>query len=398
MRTLALREARALALAASGLDQQPTQASKADVLYVLRQLGVIQIDTIHVVARSPYLVLWSRLGQYDPRWFDELHYPDGLLFEYWAHAASFLPIEYWPLFRAAMLNYDQWGGTYARTWMQENQQVLEDVRNTIAEQGPQRSINFKKPDEHPGGGWWNWKPAKRALDQLWTMGELMIQRRINFQRVYELTERMLPDWDDVEAPSMELAQSRLSEIALRAMGIATARQLADYFRQSKRGLPELLKQWAAAGIVDQVQVEGWNEPAFVHKDHRGWLEHGAPTPQLTTLLSPFDNLIWDRERTAALWQFEYKLECYTPAAQRRYGYFSLPILWKDQLVGRLDAKAERKQGIFRVFALHLEPQIELSEELATDMWHALQACAEWHATPEVVIEKTEPAVLATLLR
>ncbi|HEY1017126.1 MAG TPA: crosslink repair DNA glycosylase YcaQ family protein, partial [Herpetosiphonaceae bacterium] len=141
----------------------------------------------------------------------------------------------------------------------------------------------------------------------------------------------------------------------------------------------------------------WDEPAYVHCDHRGWLEHGPPPATLTTLLSPFDSLVWDRERNLALWGFEYKIECYTPAAKRRYGYFTLPILWRDTLVGRVDAKAERKAGIFRVKALHLEPGVPLTDELLADLAWALRDCAAWHRTPQVVIDITDPPELRAAL-
>ena len=394
---ISLAHARAIAIAAQGLDQRPISPTKADVLATIRRLAIVQIDTIHVVARSPYFVLWSRLGDYDPRWFDELQYPDGLLFEYWAHAASFLPSELWPLLRPAMLRYSTEGWPRAVQWLRDNVAVVEHVRAAIRESGPLRSADFAAPADHPGGGWWNWKPTKTALDLLWSMGELMIQRRVNFHRVYELTERMLPTWNDAAAPTFEQAREQLAEIGLRALGIATTRQLPDYFRQKRAGFDALLRGWVAEGRAVQVQVEGWDAPAYIHRDNLALLEN-PPTPTLTTLLSPFDSLIWDRERTLAFWGFEYKIECYTPAAKRRYGYFTLPILWRDTLVGRVDAKAERKAGIFRVFALHLEPGVPPVDELFADIARALRECAAWHRTPRVIIERSDPPEVAALVQ
>lgn len=388
--------ARAIAIGATGLDRRPEAVDKAAVLETLRKIAVLQIDTIHVVARSPYLVLWSRLGAYDPAWFDELQYPDGQLFEYWAHAASFVPIEHWPLLRPRMLLEREEISQNERAWLDKHGAVLEQVRATIKERGPLRSADFAAPEDHKSGGWWEWKPAKTALDILWTRGELVVERRINFQRVYELTERFLPNWDDSMAPSPEAARAGLAELGLRAMGIATAQQLPDYFRQRKAGMAELLERWHSEGRVIKVGVEGWQEPAYIHSDHAAWLDQ-PPQPTLTTLLSPFDNLIWDRERTLALWDFFYRIECYTPAPKRRYGYFSLPILHKDILVGRLDAKAERKHKVFRVFALHLEPGVAVSEELAEAVAGMLLECAAWHGTPEVVIERSDPAAFGPLV-
>lgn len=391
---LTLAEAQRIAVAAQALDRQPpTQPSKADVLTLIRRLGCIQIDTIHVVARSPYLVLWSRLGDYEPVWLDELLYPDRQVFEYWAHAASIIPIEHWPLFRSRMLAYADGQQGWWTQWQSENAEVLAHVLAEIRARGPLGAADFEAPPGHVSGGWWDWKPAKRALDVLWSAGELMIERRVNFHRRYELRERLLPHWDDSQMPLEADRRRRLAEIALRAMGIATMRQLADYFRQKQIGLSETLEGLVADGMAERVQVADWAVPAYV--DRSAWEQYSSPPPVLehTTLLSPFDNLIWDRDRTRALWGFDYTIECYVPAPKRRYGYFTLPILRRGALIGRLDAKAERKAGVFRVKALYFEPNVPLDEAIIADVAQALQSCARWHRTPEVVIDWTEPAAL-----
>ncbi len=391
---LTLPEAQQIAVAAQALDRRPpAQPTKADVLALVRQLGCIQIDTIHVVARSPYLVLWSRLGDYDPTWLEELLYPDRLVFEYWAHAASIIPIEHWPLFRSRMIDYARGERGWWTEWQAQNGEVMAHVLAEIRERGPLGAADFAAPPDHRSGGWWDWKPAKRALDALWSAGELMIERRVNFHRRYELRERLLPDWDDSQMPTEEDRRRRLVQIALGAMGIATVRQLADYFRQKQTGLSQILEALVAEGQAERVQVADWTVPAYV--DPGAWQRHSASPPTLehTTLLSPFDNLIWDRERTRALWSFDYTLECYVPGPKRRYGYFVLPILRRGSLIGRLDAKAERKAGVFRVKALYLEPQVEIDEAMLADLAQTLNACAHWHRTPEVVIDRTEPMAL-----
>lgn len=391
-RTISLDQARAIAIAAQGLDRRPAKVDQATLQQTVQRMQIVQIDTINVVARAPYFVLWSRLGDYDPAWFDQLQYPAGQLFEYWAHAASFLPIELFPLLRPAMLRYiHDWHRS--RRWLEENKVVADGVIAMIRERGPLRSADFEAPADHAGGGWWNWKPAKSALDILWGMGELMIVRREKFQRVYELTERVMPNWDDRDVLSFEAAAEQLSERGLRSMGIATERHLPDYFRQRRPGIKERLQTWAAEGKAIEVQVEGWKTPAYIHHEQQHLLEQ-TPRPSLTTMLSPFDNLIWDRQRTLDFWQFDYRLECYTPAPKRRYGYFTLPILWNDRLIGRIDAKAERSAGIFRVHALHLEPNIELSEALYDDLAVMLRDCANWHRTPTISITMSDPPQLA----
>jgi hypothetical protein len=393
---LTLADAQRIAVAAQALDRQPTTADKADLLALVRQLGCIQIDTIHVVARSAYLVLWSRLGDYNPQWLDELLYPDRQVFEYWAHAASIIPIEHWPLFRTPMLNHSRGEIGWWAQWRSENAALLTDVLEQIRQRGPMGAADFAAPPDHRSGGWWDWKPAKRALDALWSSGDLMIERRVNFHRRYELRERLLPHWDDTQLPAESERRRRLADLALRAMGLATARQLADYFRQPQAGLRAVLEEFVAEGSAVRVQVADWPMPAYIHQ--RNWPGLVAQEPQHTTLLSPFDNLIWDRDRTRALWGFDYTLECYVPEPKRRYGYFTLPILRRGQLIGRLDPKAERKAGVFRVKALYLEPDIVPDEGLVTDVATALRACARWHRTPEVVIERTDPAAPAEPLR
>lgn len=394
---LTLTEAQRIAVAAQALDRRPSAASKTDVLSVIRRLGCLQIDTIHVVARSPYFVLWSRLGEYDPAWLDEL-YPDRQVFEYWAHAASIIPIEHWPLFRSGMLESANGESGGWSKWRAENAEVVEYVLSQIGERGPLGSADFEAPPGHKGGGWWDWKPAKVALDYLWTSGELMIERRVNFHRRYDLRERLLPDWDDSQIPTEEERRRRLAEIALRAMGLATSRQLADYFRQKQVGLAEILESFVDEGLAERVQVADWATPAYVHRDSWQQFTSGLHAPEHTTLLTPFDSLIWHRDRTKDLWGFEYSLECYVPERKRRYGYFVLPILRRGDLVGRLDAKAERKAGVFRVKAIYLEPHVAIDDALVADLARMLRSCAEWHRTPEVVIDRSDPAQLQAILQ
>jgi len=391
--------ARTLLLAAQGLGSVPKRATKDDVRRTIRRMGVLQIDSISVIARSPYLVLWSRIGEYDPVWLDEL-LAEGALFEYWSHAACFIPIEDYGLYRRLMLGKTD----KTRAWMEAHPDALEQVMGRIRQDGPVRSAEFARTDGK-AGGWWEWKPEKRALEHLFAAGELMISRRENFHRVYDLRERVLanalPDWEDALAPNEQEVRRALALKAVCALGVAPARWVSDYFRTPKKGVAGLLEELAEEGSLLRATVENSSETAYVHPDNAKVAERilsGTLRSSVTTLLSPFDPVVWDRARASELFGFDYKIEVYTPAAKRRYGYYSLPILHDGALVGRLDAKAHRKQGTFEVKAIHLEPDVSVSDGLVASIAGALRGCAEWHNTPEVRVRRSDPRELAEMLR
>jgi uncharacterized protein YcaQ len=393
-------QARALLLAAQGLQRRPQKkATKADVLRVIRRMGALQIDTIHVVARSPYFVLWSRLGDYEPRWLEEL-LAEGALFEYWAHEACFLPVEEFQLYRHRMLDAESMGWKYSKPWVEEHRHEIEQLLRLIRERGAVRAADFARTDGK-AGGWWEWKTEKRALEMLFTAGELMIARRQNFQRVYDLRERVLPKWDDRQLPTRDEVRRELTLKAVRALGITTARWTGDYFRTDRRETSAAVNALAEEGALITAQVEAWPEAAFIHPDNLKLAKAAvadALKPELTTLLSPFDPLVWDRARASAMFGFDYRIECYTPAPKRRYGYFTLPILWRDALVGRLDAKAHRKDGIFEIKRLHIEPGTRASAEMLDDIAAALRECAAWHRTPELIVRESDPPPVAARLQ
>jgi uncharacterized protein YcaQ len=393
---LSLPAARALALAAQGLLAPPVRpATKADVLATIRRMELLQIDSIHIVARSPYLVLWSRLGAYDPRWLDEL-LAEGAVFEYWAHAACFLPIEDYSLYRRRML--DDWH--YQKAWLAAHPAEVGFVLDRIRAQGAVRAADFPRTDGK-GGPWWDWKVEKQVLERLLWVGDLMIARRENFQRVYDLRERVLPGWDDAQAPTAAEVSRTLALKAVRALGVAPARWVSGYFYLPKKGLVALLDGLVAEGALRRVTVEGWDAPAYLHPDHLPLAEQavaGTLEPVLTTLLSPFDPLVSDRARVEALFGFYYRIEVYTPSHKRQFGYFTLPILHRGALVGRLDPKAHRASGVIEIRALHLEPGVALTDALVTDLAATLRACAAWHQTPQIVVRQSDPPELAARLQ
>jgi uncharacterized protein len=389
--------ARALHLAAQGvLQARRARATKDDVLAAIRRMSVLQIDTISVVARSPYLVLWSRLGDYDPGWLDAL-LAEGRLFEYWAHEACFIPIEDYGLYRHRMIAPAALGWKYAGAWLASHRDEVERVLAHIRANGPVRAADFERTDGQ-AGGWWAWKPEKRALEALYTTGQLMIARRQQFHRVYDLAERVLPGWDDAALLAPDEMRRQFVLRAVRALGVAKAAWIPDYHRtKPPHPQPDVLVD---AGLLLRARVEGWREPVYVHPDHAALLaqaEDGRLAPTLTSVLSPFDPVVWDRRRALELFGFDYRLECYTPAEKRRYGYFTLPLLRRGALVGRVDAKAHRKESTFELKSLVLEPGVRASERFVRDLAGTLVRCARWHGCPQVVLTRAEPATLAAPL-
>jgi uncharacterized protein YcaQ len=392
---LTAAQARALHLAAQGLLAPPRRrARREDVRAAVARLALLQLDTIHVVARSPYLVLYARLGEYDPAWLDELVASTALC-EVWAHEASIAPIEDYPLHRRALETRDHWFVNRARRLRQDDAEGMQALLEHVRAHGPVKAADFEgaRPAR---AGWWSWKKEKSWLEAWLALGELMVARRDGFQRVYDLASRVCPRAAAAPLPDATEVARAFVERAVRALGVAQARWVHDYFRTRPRLADADLRPLVEAGTLLEVRVRGWPAPGYVHRDHRALARRAAAgdlEPAVTALLSPFDPVVWDRERARALFGFDYRLECYTPAPRRRHGYFALPILRRGALVGRLDAKAHRAEGRFEVRSLHLEPGVRAGEALLDDLARAIAACAAWHRTPEVQVVRTAPAGL-----
>jgi len=396
MKTLSLNAVRGLMIAAQGLHDHPQpRATKKAVRSIIRQMHVLQIDTINVIARSPYLVLWSRLGDYNPRWLEDL-LAEGALFEYWSHAACFLPIEEYPLYGHL---YSSWVGGRAHKWLDEHSTVAETVLNYVRTNGETRSSDFERTDGQKGS-WWNWKDEKVALEYLFYAGKLMIRKRHNFQRIYDLRERVLAGLEEPADIPMADAHDQFVLNTIQALGVVKAEWIPDYFRLYKADVNAALKRLEKQDRLMTVEVEGWRSPGYIHPDNVKRMEAAAKgriPRSKTTFLSPFDPLVWDRKRALDLFNFDYKIEVYTPAPKRKYGYFTLPILYNNALIGRIDPKAHRKEGIFEVKALHLEPGVVVDDALVAEVKSALRACAAWHKTPQVVVRYAAKPGLAKRL-
>jgi uncharacterized protein len=394
-RTISTTLARRLAVTRQRLAGPGNAAGPAGILDVVRDLGCLQIDPISAVARSHLLVIWSRLGVYDPADLDTLLWQDRSLFEYWAHAASIVLTEDYAIHKVAMRNFgsgdDQWTER-TRKWMEDNSALRDSILAQIRERGPllSREIEDSAVSGWRSSGWTEGRNVSRMLDFLWINGTLMVAGRKGGQKLWDFTERRLPDW----APRQELDEREMVRIAaqksLRALGVGRSNDIAQhYIRGRYPGLPGVLADLEAEGVIQCVQVgeDGASLPGqwYVHTEDLPLLEqleNGAWEPR-TSLLSPFDNLICDRARTEALFDFRFRIEIYVPKPQRQYGYYVLPILRGDRLIGRIDPTMDRKAKRLTINAIYAEPDAPMSLQVARDIAAAIQNLASFLGAQEI---------------
>ena len=403
---LSIGEARALALAGQGLLRPFSTPDEWIVLAMIERLGVLQIDTINVVERSQYLVLWSRLGAYDPTLLDTLLYPKRAVFECMAPVALIAPMSRYGLYRAAMLRHAEpermWSGQ--RIWLEENPTALRETLEIVRERGPLASSDFERPAGATRTGPWDWhgpKPSRRALETLWHMGELMVHSRRGGQKVYDLRERVLAEAFDTipsdnDLPSEEARLRYFARHALDALGVAVPSWLWGYHAVYPSSAPRLSRRVTALrmleAVVDEgaavrVVIEGIDEPAFLARSLLPELARlrAGDDARRTTLLSPFDSLIWDRARTRTLFGYDVCFEAYVPAARRRYGYYCLALLHHGKLVGRIDPKMDRASRRLLVRALYLESDTVVDDALLDGLAAALRDLARFLGAESVVV-------------
>jgi uncharacterized protein YcaQ len=364
-------EARRIALAAQGFGaQRPDKVTAAQWRKTIDRLSLHQIDSVNILIRAHYLPAFSRLGPYDRSLIDAAAWGGRRrrrLFEYWAHEASLLPLDLHPLLRWRMARADRGeaGWKRLRIFANKRRAEAEAVLEGIRKEGPCAASDIEEGRSR--GGWWEWGDSKRALEWLFWAGHITTAtRRGNFERVYDLTERIIPaEILALPTPDEGEAQRALVERAARALGVATAPELGDYFRLGSNEAKSAIETLVEAGILKPVEVPGWARLAYLHRDARRPRRISA-----RALLAPFDPLIWERSRTMRLFGFHYRIEIYTPANKRRHGYYVLPFLLGDRLVARLDLKADRQGGRLLVHAVHSEPHAPsdamdaIAEELA----------------------------------
>ena len=326
----------------------------------VEDVGGLQMDSINVLDRAHYLTVWSRFGPYDRRHFDRLVYRRRLLFEYWAHAACLVPTSALPWWRRAMLDYRGRNTGWSR-FLRRNAKVLSHVLETVRANGPMANADFEGPRRSGGGGWWNWKPVQHALHHLWMTGTFAIHSRRHFQKHYDLMERALPDAHAGEPVSREEFQRWHVERSLHGMGAATELDLAWYLtfpRYQTVARRAALRSMLERGEITEIEVEGstarWlaltrDLPALERAGRRRAPSRG------TTLLAPFDSLLWYRNRVKRLFGFDYRIEVYTPGPKRVHGYYTLPVLHDGHLIGRVDAKTHRVERKLEIRHVHLEP-------------------------------------------
>ncbi len=403
IRTISPTVARRLAITRQRLAGPLPPAGSDTMFEVVRDLGCLQLDPISVVARSHLLVLWSRLGSYDRGRLDALLWDERRLFEYWAHQASIVLTEDYPVHAAMMRDYaaaESARGQRRAAWVEENAALRDHILAEITARGPLPSRAFEDRALAPwhSTGWTSGRNANQMLNYLWLSGVIMVAGRAGIQKLWDLTERLLPDWTPRDLLDERAVVTRAAQSALRALGVATPAHIQHHYTRGRYpGLPAALAALEAGGQAQRVAIAqggaAWPGNWYIHTDDLAVLdrlEAGAWQPR-TTLLSPFDNLIYDRTRTEKLFDFAFRMEIYVPPALRRHGYYVLPILHGDRLIGRIDPVMDRKTRRLTVNAVHAEPDAPLTDDTARAVAGAVENLAAFLGATDIVYGERIPS-------
>lgn len=397
-RSISQTTARRLAVVKQHLALERRPATSQGILDTVRDLGCLQLDPISVVARSHTLVVFSRVGPYDASHLSKLIYHERKLFEYWAHAASIVLTEDYPIHHLRMRMYaktdDPWHRRIAE-WIEANKTLHKYILREIKRNGPISSRVLAEGGEAPkswvSSGWTNDRNTSRMLDFLWMQGKIMVARRQGLNKFWDLSERVLPEWTPREKLSEREMVTRAAQKSLRALGVATEKQIASHYISGRYpNLKERLNELLAKGIIERLEIRDekggtWHKDWYVHSEDLPLIEklERGEFQGRTVLLSPFDNLVRDRARNMQFWDFDYKIEIYTPQVKRKFGYYVLPILHRDQLIGRIDPQMNRATGILKINAVHAEPQAPRDQKTGRAVRDAIEELGEFLGATEI---------------
>jgi len=396
--------ARRMALNAQFLNgKEKSLPGSKSVLETINQLGYIQIDTIAVINRSHHHTLWTRNPDYNESIMHQLQAKDRKVFEYWGHAMSYIPMSDYRYFLPRMKNFQNPNHSWIQHRLGQDKSILKHVLDRIRDEGPLGSKDFERSKNQKAGTWWDWKPSKFALEILFWRGDLMITERRKFQKIYDLRERVLPKDIDTTLPEENDVARFLVKRALLAHGIATEKEIqkfmqpdtsrdSDWQAVSREVISKAIDNLVESNEINTVYLEDEKEKVnYILKSNLADLNDTVENHNEIYFLSPFDNLIIQRERVKRLFGFDYTLECYVPASKRKYGYFVLPILWKNKLMGRIDPKADRKSKTMIINNLHFEPEFKISDEFLLALKEKMIDFSEFNQCTKIKLVNVTPS-------
>ena len=357
---------------------------KTGTLEVIRHLGYIQIDTLAVVARAHHHTLWSRTNDYKEHYLDELLSKDKTIFEYWSHAASYLPMNDYRFSLPRKKLFAE-GKSH---WFEQDKKMKKYVLDKIKAEGELQSKDFEDKIKRPG--MWNWKPAKQSLEQLFMEGKLMVAKRKGFQKVYDLTERVLPKDVNTKYPSEKEMAEHLIRMAIQSSGIVNESEIAYLRGGMKQQVIKAMNHLLKEGEIIEIAIEGIDKSKFITtKEKLSSADKIKSYSNNIKILSPFDNAVIQRKRLQSLFNFDYMIECYLPEAKRKYGYFTLPILYNNNFVARLDPKADRATKTFYIKSIHFEKGFKINETFNKHFAEKIKQFATFNGCESIVITKAD---------
>ena len=373
-------------------------AGKEGAAQVIEKLGYVQIDTISRVERAHHHTLWTRLSDYQPSMLHELQVKDQRIFEYWGHEASYLPMQDYRFYLPRMRSFEDPHIGWHRNLFEKYRALTPQILDRISKEGPLSSKDFERPAGTKQGGWWDWKPAKTALELLFWQGKLMVVERRGFQRVYDLTERVLPARVDTRYPDEEELGQFYVRRALQSMAVAREREILKHLGGATQPLiSKSLHELVDIGEVVELELVGDKSKPYYAYSSTLDFKNLKGEPQIH-FLSPFDNLIIQRDRIQRLFDFEFTLQCYLPVEKRKVGYFLLPILWDDRFTARMDVQADRKNKLLIIHNLVFEPGFHDFDQFIEPFTEKLIAYTKFNGCRQIIIEKTSPAKIKTLIK